>query len=185
MNPRIAPVDAPYQQSIAEDFKAIMPSGMPPLAIFRTIAHNPRVLHRMVLGNLLDRGSISLADRELVILRVCALTGAEYEWGVHVAGFASKAGFSAEQIAATNHRTIDSSLWQAQQQCVLKLADELFETQTLSDALWHDLAQHYSAEQLVELVILAGSYHSVSLVVNAFQIQNEGFAPEFPNSRDL
>ena len=39
----------------------------------------------MMAGSLLDRGSISMRNRELMILRICARCGAEYEWGVHVA----------------------------------------------------------------------------------------------------
>ncbi len=98
---RIAPMNPPYSDPVQQAFQAVMPAGMPPLNLFRTLAHNERVLSRLVSGSLLDRGSISLANRELVILRTCARCGAEYEWGVHVAGFATQAGLSTSQIAAT------------------------------------------------------------------------------------
>ncbi|MGH1374320.1 MAG: carboxymuconolactone decarboxylase family protein [Cellvibrionaceae bacterium] len=184
MSSRINPVSAPYSEAVQASFKVVMPEGMPPLSIFRTMANNPRVLSRMVQGGLLDRGSITVAERELVILRSCALCGAEYEWGVHAAAFSAQAGFSDEQIAATcavNETPLeDHSLWSSNQRLLLAMVDELHSTQTLSDALWGRLSQKYSSEQLVELVMLAGLYHAVSFVVNAFQIEREVFAPSFP-----
>lgn len=83
--PRIEPLDSPFEPSVAEAFSRFLPPGMAPLKLFRTQAHNPRVLQRMFAGNLLDAGSVSARVRELVILRTCARCGSEYEWGVHVA----------------------------------------------------------------------------------------------------
>jgi len=99
---RIAPVDPPYPAEIQAEFDKIM-RGAPPLLLFRTVARNPRVLQRFLAGGLLDRGSISLRLRELMILRTCALCGAEYEWGVHVAAFGAKASWTSEQVHSTVH----------------------------------------------------------------------------------
>ena len=44
---RLAPLDPPYAEGVAETLAAMMPPGMPPLALFRTIAHNPRVLAKI------------------------------------------------------------------------------------------------------------------------------------------
>jgi len=52
-------------------------------------------------GGLLDKGPLSLRQREIVIDRTTARLGCAYEWGVHVAFFADKAGFTSEQVAAT------------------------------------------------------------------------------------
>ena len=87
---RIAALEPPFSPEVAEALERIMPKGVPPLALFRTLAVNERVFHRLMAGNLLDRGSISLRERELVIDRTCARCGSEYEWGVHVAFFAER-----------------------------------------------------------------------------------------------
>jgi hypothetical protein len=63
--PRIAPLGAPYAPAIQQAFDRIMPPGMAPLALFRTLAHSPRVLQRLFAGNLLDAGAITLREREL------------------------------------------------------------------------------------------------------------------------
>src|SRR3954452_15063931 len=100
LTPRIAPVNRPYPPDMQAEFDKIV-RGAPPLLLFRTVARNPRVLQRMMAGGLLDRGSISLRSRELMILRTCARCGAEYEWGVHIAVFGAKAQCNPEQIRAT------------------------------------------------------------------------------------
>lgn len=66
--PRIAPLDPPYAPELAEELSRFMPPGIPPLRLFRTLAHNPRVLRKFRLGSLLDRGSLEKRDREIVIL---------------------------------------------------------------------------------------------------------------------
>ncbi len=182
MKARIAPINAPYSKDISADFNSVMPSGMPPLSIFRTVAHNPRVLHRMVSGGLLDKGSISVAQRELVILRVCGVCKAEYEWGVHVAAFAKKAGFNEAQINDTAALTSDASLWSAGQNLIIALVDQLHIHNQVSDELWEKLARDFNEGQLIELIMVAGLYHAVSFMVNACRVEREPFAPEFPTS---
>ena len=178
--PRVEPVKAPYSAELQESFDVVMPAGVPPLNIFRTVAKNPRVLSRMVHGGLLDAGSVSVADRELVILRTSAVCHAEYEWGVHVAFFAEQAGFSAEQVSDTCADTPDPALWAPAQLCLFTLVDELHATATLTDETWAGLRSKFSEEQLVELVMLAGLYHAVSFTVNAFRIEPEQGASTFP-----
>jgi len=175
-------MNAPYSEEISADFDTVMPPGMPPLSIFRTMAHNPRVLHRMVIGGLLDKGSISVTDRELVILRACGVCKAEYEWGVHVAVFAEKAGFNEAQISDTTMQESDSSLWSDSQNLIIALVNQLHTNNQVSDELWEKMAKVFKEEQLIELIMLTGLYHAVSFVVNACQIQREAFAPGFPTS---
>src|SRR5688572_3903710 len=98
---RIAALEPPFTAPVAEALERIMPTGVPPLALFRTLAVNERVFLRVMAGGLLDRGSISLRERELVIDRTCARCGSEYEWGVHVAFFAERARLSSEEVAST------------------------------------------------------------------------------------
>ena len=176
--PRIAAVEPPYAESVARDFQQVM-RGAAPLNIFRVTARNPRVLSRMVAGGLLDRGSISLRERELVILRTCALCRAEYEWGVHAAAFAAKAGFSAEQLSATVHEPADSTAWSANEQLLVRLCDALHAHSDVDDHLWSDLRRFYGEDQLIELLMLAGLYHAVAYVVNGARVELESGAPRF------
>ena len=81
--PRIAPLEPPYPPEIQQQFDRIM-RGAPPLKLFRTMAGHARAWEKFRGGSLLDRGPLSLREREIVIDRTCARTGCEYEWGVHI-----------------------------------------------------------------------------------------------------
>ena len=177
--PRIAPIDPPYPADVQAEFDKIM-RGAPPLLLFRTVARNPRVLQRMVAGGLLDRGSISLRSRELMILRTCARCGAEYEWGVHVATFGTKAQWTQEQLRSTVHGAADDVCWSAEDRFVIRLADQLHDTNRVDETLWKEMSAQFAADQMLELLMLAGLYHAVSYVVNATGVQHEAFAPTFP-----
>jgi alkylhydroperoxidase family enzyme len=177
--PRIAPVDPPYPAEVQAAFDTVM-RGAPPLTLFRCVANNPRVLQRMMAGGLLDRGAIPMRLRELMILRTTALCGAEYEWGVHVAVYGERAGWTATELQALRHAGADTACWSPQDAAAIQLADALHQTQTVDDALWSTLRQHFAEDQLIELIMLAGLYHAVSYLVNALRIPQEAFAPPFP-----
>ena len=99
--PRITPAEPPYEPEIAAALERIMPPGVPPLVLFRAMARSPRVFAKMFAGGLLDKGPLSLRQREIVIDRTTARLGCEYEWGVHIAFFAERVGFTPEHVAAT------------------------------------------------------------------------------------
>jgi len=177
---RVQPLDPPFPPDMQAEFDKIM-RGAPPLRLFRTVAHNPRVLQRWFAGSLLDKASISLRLRELMILRTTALCGAEYEWGVHIASFADKAQWTEEQIRSTVHGDAADPCWSEQEQCVILLADQLHASNTVTDEAWQRIASRFGSDQLVELVTLSGLYHMVSFMVNAFAVQHEEFAARFPH----
>jgi len=176
---RISPLDAPYPADVQAAFDVVM-RGAPPLTLFRCVAHNPRVLQRMMAGGLLDRGSIPVRLRELMILRTTALCGAEYEWGVHVAVYGERAGWTAAQLQALRHPAADASEWTPEEEAALALADALHRHHDVDDALWQQLTSHFDDAQIVELIMLAGLYHAVSYLVNALRVPREAFAPRFP-----
>jgi alkylhydroperoxidase/carboxymuconolactone decarboxylase family protein YurZ len=182
-NPRILPAEPPYHPEIAEELAKIMPPGIEPLKLFRTLAHNPRILQKFRLGNLLDRGSIDRRDREIVILRTCARCGAEYEWGVHVEFFANRFGITEEQIVATVNGTAEHPCWSEKDGLLIRLADELHDSSRISDDLWQALSQSWQPMQLIEFIVLAGMYHMVSFVINGIRIEREQGVIRFPAKR--
>ena len=171
---RVSPVDPPYSDEVLASFRKLMPPGMEPLRLFRTLAHNPRVLRRIQRGGLLDPGSISTRLRELVILRTCARCRADYEWGVHAALFAGPAGFSERELAALAQASSPVDTFSADEdRLALRLADALHERARIDDALWRALTGAFDSAQLLELVTLAGLYHAVSFIVNVTGVEDE------------
>jgi alkylhydroperoxidase family enzyme len=175
--PRIAPAEPPYSPAVAEVLAKLTPAGKEPLKLFRTLAHNPRVMRRLFDGSLLDQGSIEAKEREIVILRTCARCRSQYEWGVHVALFARRVGLTDKQTAATWAVPMDKDDWSDRELVLIRLADELHESATVSAALWQDVVSHYATEQILELIALAGFYHTISFVTNSVQVDGEAFAP--------
>ena len=183
--PRIEPLAPPYPPDLDALLARMTPPGAPSiLALFRVLAHNPELASRATGwgGYLLGRkASLPLRDREVMINRTCARCGAEYEWGVHVAAFGEAAGFSPGQNAAIADtgtvvaEGLDSPLT-PRDRLLVRLADELHETATVSDALWPRLAAVWSPPQLIELLMLAGWYHAISYVCNAARVPLEGWA---------
>lgn len=176
---RIEPAARPYDADMEATLERLMPSGVEPLVLFRTLARNPRVFRRFMAGGLLDKGSVTLREREIVIDRACARCGGEYEWGVHIALFAEKAGFGAEEIAGTVAQS-EADCWTLREKLLIRLVDELHDTAHVSDALWSELTSEFSDEQLIELVVLTGLYHMVSFTVNALRLEPEAYAARFP-----
>src|SRR5438445_9428184 len=119
---RIALLDPPYDEGVGRTLERMMPPGVEPLKLFRTIAHNPHLLDKLrsTGAYLLNFGTVEPRERELVIHRTCARCGGEYEWGVHVVAFARPLGFSEEQIAATVHAEADAPLWNAREALLVR-----------------------------------------------------------------
>jgi 4-carboxymuconolactone decarboxylase len=134
-------------------------------------------------SGILNHGLVPARDREIVLHRTCARAGAEYEWGVHAVAFAERVGLTPEQLAATaaGADAADDPSWSEQDALLIRLADELHDTNTVSDDLWADLATHYTDQQLLELIVTAGWYRTLGYVINAARIPVEAWSARFPN----
>lgn len=182
--PRIQPVEPPYSPSIGALLDRMTPNGALPIALFRTLVRNPQMAEAMnAWGSyeLSKRLSVSLRCRELVIDRVMARLGCEYEWGVHMAYFAERAGFTAEQIASITHGSPHDHCWEGSDRTVLRLVDSLLATATVDDALWSELTAVFSDEQLLDLLALAGWYHAIAFMANVTRVPLEDGTPRFAN----
>ncbi len=168
--PRVDPVPPPYSPELRAVFDRIMPPGVPPLALFTTLARVPRVYDRFRAGGLLDRGPVSIRHREIVIDRTCARCGCAYEWGVHVAFFAQRAALTPEQVRATMRGDANDPAWSEEERLLIRLVDELHDSAGVSDELWDVLAAAFSVEQIFELIALVGFYHTVSFFANGLRL---------------
>jgi alkylhydroperoxidase family enzyme len=181
MAARIAPAPRPYDIDMEEALARLMPAGIEPLVLFRTMARSPRLFRRFMAAGLLDKGSISLREREIAIDRTCARCGGEYEWGVHVALFAEKAGFGPAEIEATVTGGAEAECWSVRERLVIRMVDQLHETSTIDDPLWSEVSGMFEDEQILELVMLVGFYHMVSFIVNAARLPLEPYGARFPS----
>ena len=176
---RIAPLEPPYEAEIQSQFDRIM-RGAPPLMLFRVMASSPRAWEKFRAGSLLDRGPLTLREREIVIDRTCALTGCEYEWGVHVTTFAQAAGLTEEEVRATVHEGADARCWSAPEQTLISAVDALHARATLTDGEFSALSSHYDEAKIFEIILLCGFYRTVSYLANGLRLPLEEKAVRFP-----
>src|SRR5438045_585769 len=70
--------------------------------------------------------------------------------------------------------------WSDDERAVLRLCDALHARGTIDDALFAELARHFSHAQILELTMLAGLYHAVSFIVNVSGVEPEPWAAAMP-----
>jgi len=102
-HPRIAPTAPPFD----DDTRAALDILGPPIALFGVFARRPDRAHAISGWGryyLSRRGALSLRHRELAIDRTTALCGAGYEWGIHIAVYAGKAGLIGRTVRLAGHR---------------------------------------------------------------------------------
>ena len=186
--PRISPLEAPFDPEIEAMLAKWMPpnSGVEPLALFRTLGRHQDLASRSrpLAAGILGKGLVPPRLREVMIHRTCALTGAEYEWGVHVMGFGRPLGFTDEQLASTVNGSADDPVWEPDEAAVFALADALHFDSTVDDDLFARLREHLDDEQILELCITAGWYHAISYVINVASIPLEPWAARFGDMED-
>ena len=177
---RIAPAAPPYPPEIQTRLDAVM-RGKPALVLFTTMARDPRLFHKFFDAGLLDRGHLSLRQREIVIDRVTALCGSEYEWGVHVAAFAAHVKLDAAQIRSLAIGSAEDACWSDAERRLIRFCDALHAHCAIADELWAALREDVgSDEAMIELLMLAGFYRTVSYLTNALRLPLEEGAARFP-----
>jgi 4-carboxymuconolactone decarboxylase len=187
--PRIPPVAPPYSDEVGTMLKKWM-APVPqyePLKIFRTLAHHPALAQRTgVLGaGLLGHPTVTPREREIVIHRMTARCGAEYEWGVHVTIYGRALGFTDAHLRAFVHGDASDPVWAPRERLLIRLADALHETATLSDELWAELSGNWKLDQLIELVVTAGWYRTISNLINVSRVELEDWAERFPAADEV
>lgn len=117
-------------------------------------------------------------DLEILILRTARLCNSGYIWGEHVR-FGRKAGLGDEEIA----RLVEGSAapgWSDRDRALVRLTEELHETAHVADETWNVIAAHFSEQQCIELLMMAGAYHEVAYLYNGMRVRllpgSEGLA---------
>jgi hypothetical protein len=62
---------------------------------------------------------------------------------------------------------------------LIRAVDALHDTADISDDLWRGLSAAFSAESLLDLLLLCGWYHAISFVAKAARVPLESGAPRF------
>ncbi len=152
---------------VAELLPLIAPPGREPAATMAVLARQPDLLAPFLgwAAALALNGVLPHRDHELLALRVAWRCASEFEWAEHVE-YARAAGLAEHEIAAVAG-DIDATAWTGPEAALLRAADELHATTTVSDATWRELSAHFEPQALVEMLFVVGQYTMLSMVANA------------------
>ncbi len=169
--PRVAPIQEADWNEAQRAAIGNAKMGGRILNIFKTLANHPNLARRwMVFANhIMGKSTISLRDREIVILRMGWLCKSGYEWGQHVQ-IGLKCDMSAEEIEQVKVGA-ESPVWADKERLLLIATDELRNDAFISNATWQSLSEHYNTEQLMDIVFTAGQYNLVSMALNTLGVQ--------------
>ncbi len=114
-----------------------------------------------------QHSSVPAALRELVILRVAVLNGADYEFDAHVP-HALAAGMGQAAIDDLRRNAVGS--FQGVERLVLQYTDAMTRELRVTDALFAELKQHFDDKALVELTATVAAYNMVSRFLLAMRL---------------
>lgn len=169
---RIAYPDAASQSAEVRDRLQRIGS----LNVTRMMSHaeGPMMAYSKLGTALLLRGKLDPVLREIVILRIGQLCGSDYEWHQHVS-VGRAIGMSEATLRAVADQDFDA-LTPAQQAAVA-MAEEIKQDNGASASTFARAREHFSAEELVELCLVAGYYIMTAGFLLSFDIEIEDTAP--------
>jgi alkylhydroperoxidase family enzyme len=182
-SPRIPPLPpAEWGDDVRAGIAALRPPGATQelrrskggpkgLNVLGTLAQHPTLMqaYHAFNGHILYTNSLDPRQRELLILRVAARRGAEYEWHQHVY-LARDLGFTddeIERIAQGAHATG----WSPLEAAMLRAVDELVADAQIGDDTWSVLADELDRHQLMDLVFTVGAYDLLAMAFKSFGVQ--------------
>ena len=142
--------------------------------LYRVLLNSPPIAESWLDFNSTIRFSTALepALREMIILRVSILNGAQYQAQIHGATHALKAGMTKAQIEALGDWG-SSPLFSDAERAALAWADAMTRDIEVPAALHADLKRHFDDRQIVEITVLAGAYNMHTRVARALEIDAE------------
>jgi 4-carboxymuconolactone decarboxylase len=166
---RLAPPSA-VPDDVEATLDAIKTAGGEPAGTIAVLAHTPSLMGPFLgwAAELALNGTLPKRDHELLAMRASWNCRSAFEWGEH-AQFCRRAGLTDEEIERIAAGP-DARGWQPHEASLLRAADELHATSTVSDTTWAELVSRYDAAQLVEAVYVVGQYTMLSFVANALDI---------------
>jgi len=164
---------SPRQQEVLDDLVV-----GPTVNIYATIVRHPEAAAAQVnLGRTLRAGVLSGRHREILILRTGCNCGSEYELAQHYR-IAMSIGMTDEDMQRIRLGP-DAPGWEPVEAALCRAADELHHDSVISDGTWAALGE-LSEQELIEVPLLVGYYHLVSMVLNSLGVPVEDGAPLFP-----
>ena len=139
--------------------------------VLGTFAHHPDLAQAWLAfnGHVLYGTTLSLRQREVVVLRVAAVLGSPYEWAQHVV-HKDEADLTDEDIARIAFGP-DAPFLDPLERAMLRSVDELLIDGAISDDTWSALAQDLDERQLLDLLFTVGCYTTLAWLYETLELE--------------
>lgn len=168
MREALAALRPPEPRHPLPERRADRPKG---LNVLGTLARHPaltRAFHTFN-GHVQFATTLSVRQRELLVLRVAAVRRADYEWAQHVV-LARDAGLDDDEIARIAAGP-DAPGWSPLERAMLRAVDELVAEAVITEPTWQALAGELGERQLMDLVFTVGAYELLAMAFRSFGIE--------------
>jgi alkylhydroperoxidase family enzyme len=144
------------------------PKGLNALGV---LAYHPALTtaYHHLIGHALFATTISVRQRELLILRVAHLRQAEYEWAQHVF-LAGEAGIGPDEVARVRIGA-PAEGWDPLERALISAADELVADARIGDATYAELSAHLDVQQIIDVVFTVGAYDVLAMALRTFEVE--------------
>jgi 4-carboxymuconolactone decarboxylase len=179
---RIQPIDP---AAAPDEIRTVL-DNLPPLNIFRTLAHAETAFRPFLRfgGAVLGEMALDPVVRELAILTVAKEAEAEYEWIQHVA-IGKELGVTDEQIAALAQADScssegsdariaaagDGQVYDQPQRAAIELAAAVVRGPHISADLFECVRAQFDDREIVELLLAIGEYLMLARVMTVLEVE--------------
>lgn len=155
-----------YEPSLMSEEQRVLYNRLP-VNLIRAMLRTNYTYGYLELGLALNTGKLIPKHRELVILRVAALSGSSYERMHHLPA-ARLAGWSDADIAA-----IEAGLWDRldpAEAALLRFVDECVNDVRVSDRVFTEVQQHFPGDVVAEATLLTGFYMMTARFLETLEV---------------
>ncbi len=141
------------------------------LNVLGTFAHHPALAKAFFAfnGHVIRGTTLTARQREMLVLRVAAVRGCDYEWAQHVV-IAGDVGLTDDEVdrIATDPA---SSAWTDLELALLRSVDELVADGAIAEPTWAALSDELDHQQLLDLVFTVGAYETLAWVMRSVDLR--------------
>jgi alkylhydroperoxidase family enzyme len=171
--PRLTPLDP--ESAIAAGRAHGLPDQYANTTVFRVLLHHPPLTERVggLLQYLMASDVLDPVMRELAILRIGWVTGAEYEWTQHYK-VAKRLGILDEEVAAVRDFPHAAAPRGGAGAAVLRATDEILTDAVVGDHTWSLLRQHLGSDAAcIELLVAVSNWRTFAVLLRTLQVPND------------
>jgi alkylhydroperoxidase family enzyme len=142
-----------------------------------TFAHHPDLAEAWLRfnGHILYGTTLTLRQREILVLRVAAVRRSAYEWAQHVV-HKDEAGLTDEDIARIAFGP-EAPFLDPLERALIRCVDELIGDGAIGDETWAQLSGSLDERQLLDVIFTVGAYDVLAWLFGSVGVELDSDLP--------